>query len=521
MSKQNSKNIFFNKFIEVIEIIGNKLPHPFWLFTFLCILTLIASTFFSYLGTSVEYLSAQAEGAEMMIVKVQNLLSYAEMREFLSNLVKTYITFPPLGLVVVMMMGVAFIEQTGLLSSLIRKMILKAPSYIVTSILIFIGINSSIASDAGILFTPTIGAVIFKALGRNPWIGIITGYAAASGGLSASLFISSTDVVLAGITESAAKAMNILGATSPVINWYFMSAMTIVLTIVLTIVTEKILVKILDEPFSTNIEKNEKLKYELTKNENRGLFYAGISFIIFIFIILYLSIPINSFFRNDIGTFLPKSPLMSSILPIIFSIFFISGTAYGIGAKTITKLEDIPKLMQKQLNGMTSILVTMFPASMFVYLFGRSKLAVIIAVKGADRIKNLEIGAVPLIILLVLLCTLLNLFIGSASAKWLILAPIFVPMFSIVGFSPALTQAAYRIGDGGTNIISPIAGAVPIILGLLEQYKSENYNKKIGVGTMISLELPFSITLIVIQTGALILWLIFNIPLGPNANVLI
>jgi len=517
-NKTTEKSTFIGAFIKVIETLGNKLPHPFWLFILLGIITLILSFIFSKMGVSVKYMSAAATGTEETTVTVVNLLSYSEMRTFLANLVKNYISFPPLGLVLVMMMGVGLIEQTGFLSALIRKMVLQAPPFIVTAVLIFVGINSSIASDAGILFTPTIGAAIFKALGRNPWIGVISGYAAASGGLSASLFIAGSDVTLSGITESAAKAMNVAGSTSPVINWYFMSAMTILLTIALTFVTEKVLTKLINDE-KTEIKESEKTKYELTADEKKGLFYAGIAVIICIALLLFLSLPEKAFFRNENGRFLPKSPLMSSVLPIIFVAFFVIGTAYGIGAKVITKLEDIPKLMQKELLGMTSIFVTMFPASMFVYLFGRSKLATILAVKGAEAIKGLNIGQIPLIILLVLMCTCLNLLMGSASAKWLILAPIFVPMFSIVGFSPALTQVAYRIGDGATNIISPIAGAVPVILGLLEQYKVDDYNKKIGVGTIISLELPFTITLLLVQTIALIFWVKFNLPLGPGAGV--
>lgn len=269
-SSTMKKTGVINIFIDVIESLGNKLPHPFWLFVFLCIITLVASSIFSHFGVSVEYMSAQATGAAMTTVKVENLLSYPEMRNFLSNLVKTYITFPPLGLVLVMMMGVGLIEQTGLLSSLIRKMILQAPPYVVTAVLMFIGINSSIASDAGILFTPTIGAAVFKALGRNPWLGVIAGYAAASGGLSASLFISGSDVVLAGITESAAKSMNIAGSTSPVINWYFMSAMTLILTVVLTFVTEKVLAKLVDDT-KIEMKEHEKSQYELTQDEKKRI----------------------------------------------------------------------------------------------------------------------------------------------------------------------------------------------------------------------------------------------------------
>ncbi|MGL4988800.1 MAG: AbgT family transporter, partial [Cetobacterium sp.] len=382
--------------------------------------------------------------------------------------------------------------------------------------LVFVGINASIASDAGLLFTPTIGAAIFKSLGRNPWIGIIAGYAAASGGISASLFVSGSDIVLSGITESAASGIINKGNISPLMNWYFMVAATLVLTVVLTIFTEKFLVKVIGDTKNSQNEK-EKSKYELTSLEKKGLRYTGVAFLFYIGIILYLSIPNSSFFRNDSGSFLPKSPLLSSILPLLFFLFFILGSAYGVGAKKIKTLTEIPKMMQKQMIGITGVLVTMLPASMFVYLFGVSKLAIIIAVNGADIIKKLDIGGIPLILLLVLLCTTLNLFMGSASAKWLILAPIFVPLFSMVGFSPALTQVAYRIGDGASNIISPIASAVPLIIGLLEQYKPEGSDKKVGVGTIIALELPFTFVLILTQVLMLIIWYMFDIPLGPGA----
>lgn len=514
--KKNSKN-FIEIFIQGIERLGNKLPHPFWIFIILCTFTLLASAILSYLDTSVTYVSAVAgQESKEMIVKVVNLLTKEQMRNFLTNFVKTYINFPPLSVVIVMMLGVALIEQTGFISALIRRAVLYAPSYVVTAVLVFVGINASIASDAGLLFTPTIGAAVFKALGRNPWIGIIAGYAAASGGISASLFIASSDIVLSGITESAAIGIANKGNISPVMNWYFMVSATFMLTIILTLFTEKFLVKILGENnLLQNIE--EKTKYELTALEKRGLKFAGISLIICIGIVLSLTLPQESFFRNELGNFLPKSPLMSSILPLIFFQFMFIGTSYGIGAKIIKKAGDIPKMMQKQMAGMTGILVTMLPASMFVYLFGASKLATIIAVNGADFIKKLNIGGIPLIIILVLLCSMLNLVMGSSSAKWLILAPIFVPMFSMVGFSPALTQVAYRIGDGASNIISPIASAVPLIIGLLEQYKPEGSDKQVGVGTMIALELPYTVVLITSQVIMLILWYVFNFPLGPGA----
>lgn len=503
-------------FINLVEGLGNKLPHPFWIFLILCFVTLFFSFLLSSFGVAVTYVSGSVNGVESnTTVSVVNLLTPDQMRDFLSNFVKTYINFPPLSIIIVMMLGVGLIEQTGLISAVIRRVVLYAPSYVVTAVLVFVGINASIASDAGLLFTPAIGAVIFKSLGRNPWIGIIVGYAAASGGISASLFISGTDIILSEITESAAVGIANRGQITPLMNWYFMVAATLMLTIVLTLFTEKVLVKIIgDNTTDQNLE--EKQKYELTLLEKKGLRYAGIAFVMYMSIILYLSLPENSFFRNEMGRFLPKSPLLSSILPLLFFMFFTLGTSYGIGAKIIKSPGDIPKLMQKQMNCITGVFVTMLPAAMFVYFFGASKIAIIIAVHGVDLIKKLNVGGIPLMLILVVLCSILNLFMGSASAKWLILAPIFVPLFSMVGFSPALTQVAYRIGDGASNIISPIAGAVPLLIGLLEQYKSKDNNRKVGVGTIIALEMPFTIILITTQVIMLIIWYVFNIPFGPG-----
>ncbi len=285
----------------------------------------------------------------MTEVGVVNLLSFDYLREFLSNLIKNYISFPPLGVVLIMMMGVALIEQTGLLNAFIKRLILGAPDYLVTAILVFIGINSSIASDAGILFTPAIGAVVFNSLGRNPWVGIIVGYAAASGGLSASLFISNSDVLLAGITESVVTGMNIEGSTTPLINYYFMAAMTILLTIFITLVAEKFLVKYLGNQGKRDLS-HISADAELTDIERKGLKYAGFGLILFVVVMAILTVPKDAFFRNENGGFLPKSPLISSVMPIIFMLFFTVGTLYGIGAKTITKAGDIPRHIQQELK---------------------------------------------------------------------------------------------------------------------------------------------------------------------------
>jgi aminobenzoyl-glutamate transport protein len=510
----------FERFIRGIEVVGNKLPHPFWLFVILSAIVIGLSYYLSQKGVSVKYLAASSKAGEApkeVTVAVLNLMSFKSMRTFLADFVKTYVGFAPLGLIMTMTLGIGLVEQTGFISALMRRTILGAPSYLVTATLALVGINANLASDAGIIFTPVIGGAVFKALGRNPWVGIIVGYAAASGGFTANLFVAGTDALLAGITESAAKGMHVAGATHPLINWYFMIAATFLLTFLTTWVTERFTVKVLGDDVSVKDESFLK-EHAVTPAEKRGLRCAMVALVLTIGLLLYLTVPQGAFFRADNGTLVPSSPLLSSIVAILFAIFFVVGTAYGIGAGTIKTASDIPKLMQKGMAGAVSFLVVALPAACFVYLFNISNLTTILSVKGAEGLEALHLGGIPLLVLFILLCSFINLFMISGSAKWLILAPIFVPMFSLVGFSPALTQVAYRIGDSTTNIISPLSYYVPVVIGLLEQYKKES-DPPVGIGTVISLSMPYSLAFMAGMTLMLIVWYLVGIPLGPGTPV--
>lgn len=517
MAETKKKMTGMERFIRGIEIVGNKLPHPFWLFVWLMFIVLILSFLLSKAGVSVTYMAAKA-GSEPVetTVMVENLLSKAQLQNFFVNFIKNYINFAPLGLIMVMTLGISLIEQPGLISAFMRKTILGAPSYLVTATLAFIGINANLASDAGIIFTPAIGGAIFKALGRNPWVGIITGFAAATGGFTANLFVAGTDGLLAGITESVVKGIGLDAPTHVLINWYFMMAATVVLTIVTTVITEKFTVKLLGD----NTAKKDPTylkEHEVKPHESRGLRFAGITLLVYVALVLVLTVPKNAFFRSASGTILPSSPFLSSVVPLLFFLFFFVGSAYGVGAGTIKKAEDVPKYMQKGMGGLLSFLVVALPAAMFIQLFNDSKLTTILAVKGGQLIEAWGLGGVPLIVMFVLLVCFVNLFMISGSAKWLILAPIFVPMFAQVGFAPALTQVAYRAGDSSTNIISPLSYYLPVIIGLLEQYKPEGQEGKIGIGSVISYSLPYSIAYILMFLVMLIVWYVFKLPLGPGA----
>jgi len=513
----------FEAFIKWVERIGNKLPHPFWLFTILALLVI----FLSYLmdGSSVTYMAAKAgEAPTETKAAVVNLLNYDAMRSFLAGFVRTYVNFAPLGLILTMMLGIGIMEQSGMISALMRKTILGAPRWLVTAVIAFVGLNSNLASDAGIIFTPVIAAAVYKALGRNPWVGIAVGYASATGGFTANVFVAGTDALLAGITKSAIEGVPYVPADVPVhplINYYFMVAATFVLTFLTVFVTERYTVKLFGDG-SGVLDAEEIKKHVVTPAENRGLLYALIVLVLYIGLIIYSTYPDGSLFRANDGSILPASPLLSSIMPILFFLFFFLGIAYGYGAGVIKSGEDVPKLMAKGISGSVGFMVVVLPASLFVELFRMSRFDVILSVNGAEMLKTLRMDSFPLMILIlfIVLVAFLDLFIMSGSAKWLILAPIFVPMFAQIGLSPALTQLAYRIGDSPINSITPLSYYLPVVIGLLEQYKKEG-DPQVGVGTVISMSMPFTIFYFIGFIGLLIIWYFAGWQIGPGVAMLL
>jgi aminobenzoyl-glutamate transport protein len=512
----------FEGFIRTIEVIGNKFPHPFWIFVGLSLIVLVLSHWLAQKGVSVTYMLAKAgEAPKETTVGVVDLLNYESMRTFLAGFVRTYVNFAPLGLVLTMMLGIGIVEQTGMISALMRKTILGAPNFMVTAVIAFVGINANLASDAGIIFTPVIAAAIYKALGRNPWVGIAVGYASAGGGFTANFFIAGTEALLSGITKSAIEGVPYIPPDTPthvLINYYYMATATIVLTLLTVYVTQKYTVKFLGDSGGA-LDEEEMKKHAVTPAENRGLLCALLTLVAYVGLIVWLTYPQRSLFRNpSTGALLPSSPLLSSVMPILFFLFFFVGSAYGLGAGTIKKGEDIPKLMAKGIGGSIGFIVVVLPASLFVELFRMSRFDVVLSVNGAAWLKSMNLGGVPLLLMFIVLVTFLNFFMMSGSAKWLILAPIFVPMFAQVGFSPALVQVAYRVGDSPTNIITPLSYYMPVVIGLLEQYKKDA-DTEVGIGTVISLAMPYSIFYIIGFTLLLIVWYYSGLPLGPGAGL--
>lgn len=497
-TKKNNEN---KGFLAWVERVGNKLPHPFIMFAWLIVIIGAVSFIANKIGLTV----VNPVDGESVFAK--NLLSGEGLNFALSTAVANFTGFAPLGLVLTMTLGIGLAEEVGLMSSFMRKTILGASPKLITIMIMLIGINGNIASDAAIVVIPAISAIIFLSIGRNPLAGIALGYAATTAGFSANFFIAGTDALLSGITNEASA---IVGAPeiSLTANWYFMIASTFVLAVVGMFVSEKIIEPRLGAYTGTKIDTNDPI----SDSENKALKAAGIGLIIFIVAIVALAFPQSSFLRNpDNGSLINGSPLLKGIIPLLLILFLSASIPFGVSIGKIKSSSDVPRFMAKSISGMAPFIVLAFIIGQFIAYFNWTNLGLILAVSGANLLQTTGFTGIPLFIGFILLCAFVNLFIGSGSAKWALLAPIFVPMFALLNYSPALTQMLYRIGDSTTNIISPLFPYFPIVLGLLVEYDEEA-----GVGTLLSLMIPYSMIMLVAWIILAVIWFLTGLPLGPT-----
>lgn len=502
------------KFFAFVERVGNKLPHPMWIFVILIAVTLVLSFALSKAGVEVTYFESNSKGEiTEKTVAVVNLLSKTQIAKLFTDFTSNVLGNAVLGNVIVISMCMALAEQTGFFDAALRKLLLGAPRGVITYALALLGICANIAGDAGNVLAATLGALVFKAIGRNPVIGIVTAFSAASAGYTANLAIANQDVTLATTTGSIASTLGYEGF-HPLINWYFLFASTWILALVCAIVSDKIVTPLVGD-YQTAGDASGMKKYMLTDDESKGLKNSVIMALTFFVALLACSVPAAGLFRNSDGTLLPKSPLISSI-PVLVALFFaLVGAAYGIGSGYIKRLNDIPKVMSKGISRMSSMILILAVMSQFTAVFKNSNLATVISVNGQAFLKAINLGGLPLLYMFVVLVTFINFFMTSGSNKWFILAPIFVPMFAGIGIHPALTQAAYRIGDSCTNNISPLSSTLPVAIALVEEYWDSNRDDKPGLGTIISYQLPFSISFFVTFLIILTVFYMLNIPLGP------
>ncbi|HLR52347.1 MAG TPA: AbgT family transporter [Candidatus Avamphibacillus sp.] len=506
---EKKKKGLFQRFLDGVEIVGNKLPHPVTLFALLALLVVILSGVISAFNISVEH---PGEPGEM--VEVKNLFSGEGINYILTSMTDNFIGFAPLGVVLLTMLGIGVAERSGLISAVLRGFVLSVPKRLITLGLVFAGVMSSVASDAGYVVLPPLGAVIFAALGRHPLAGIAAAFAGVSGGFSANLFLSGTDAMLGEMTIDAAAIIDPAYAEGMNIamNWWFIIVSVFLLTLVGAWVTEKIVEPRLGEYKGDYREKLE----ELTSIEKKGILWAVIAMVVAGLLAVFLVFPEGAPMRGEEGSQpIIQSPFMSSLVPIIAILFFIPGFVYGKVTKSIRNDKDVAKQMSDTMASMGMFIVLAFTAGQFVAFFNESNLGIVLGVYGANFLDSVSLTGIPLILLFIVIAAFINLFIGSASAKWAMMAPVFVPIMMQLGYSPELTQMAYRVADSSTNIITPLMTYFAIIIAF-----AQKYDKKMGIGTMVSVMLPYSIFFLISWTLMLVVWMLFGIDLGPGGPIL-
>ena len=497
------KTRFIERILTFIENVGNALPHPATLFFIFSMLIVLLSWITSLFDISVTHPGTGE------IVEPVNLVSVQGLHLMITNMVTNFTGFAPLGTVLVAMLGIGVAESSGLISTGLRLLVISAPRKLLTFVMVFAGILSNTASEVGYVLLVPLGAIIFLAAGRHPIAGMAAAFAGVSGGYSANLLLGTIDPLLAGLSEEAAHIIQPGYQVNAAANYYFMFVSTFFIAIAGTWVTEKLVAPRLGE--YKGDEKPEEIR-KLSSDEKRGLrFSLVVQFFFALFILLGL-IPQNGYLRNPETGSILHSPFMDGIVAFIFIGAAVSGIAYGIGAKTYKSDADVMKGMGKAMETLGIYIVLTFFAAQFVAYFKWTNLGLIIAIEGANFLQASGLGDIPLMLAFILLSAMINLFMGSASAKWAIMAPVFIPMFMLLGYSPELVQATYRVGDSVTNIISPMMSYFALIVAFMERY-----DKKAGIGTVISTMLPYTFVFLIVWSILLIIWLIFGIPVGPDA----
>ena len=491
-----------------IERMGNKLPHPFWIFVWICIFVVILSAITSVIGVS----ALNPSTGE--IVTVNNLISGQGLRRFLEEMVTNFAHFTPFGLVLVMLMGVSIAERSGLLAVSLRTVAFSVPKKVVLPVIFLIGACGNIGSDAGVVIVPPIAALIFMQMGLNPIAGLIAGYAGATAGFTANLFIAGTDVLLAGISTEITSQMTPPLEVSATANWYFMIASTLLISFGGAFIAKKYTIprcSKLPVDASAIIPGTEG---KLTQQEKTGLRHAGIALLIYALLISILVIPSGAPLRNQVTGGLVPSPFLKGLIPVLFFLFAIPGYFYGKATGTIKNSNDVLKHMEHGMKELSGYIVLMLVVAQFINLFSWSRLDTILAISGAEFLESSGLTGPLMFTMFMIIVALLNIFLGSGSAKWAIFAPIFIPMLAQLGYNPAFVQLMYRIGDSITNCVSPIYVYFPLLLGWVHKY-----NKNMGIGTIISLLIPYSIILFILWVILVFVWYMLNLPIGVGEGI--
>lgn len=510
---KREKLTWFARFLNIVETAGNRLPHPITMFVILAAAIVLISGLCAALGVSAtgEMIDANTMEVSEQTITVVSLMNREGLVYMLTQAVSNFTGFAPLGVVLVTMLGVGCAEGSGYLSALMKRAVSVTPAVIVTPMLVFLGVMSNVASDIGYVVLIPIGAVVFMAYGRHPLAGLAAAFAGVSGGFSANLLIGTLDPMLAGLSTEAARMVDPSYVVQPTANWYFMIVSTLVIVAIGTFVTDRIVEPRLSAHKHTGEDVDTATS--LSQTEKRALRLANLTLVVFIGAVTLLALPQDSFLRNaQTGSLMESSPFMDGLIILISLLFFLPSVVYGRVSGNYKDEKDVCGQLGANMSAMGGYIALAFAAAQFISYFSYTKLGSVLALKGASFLEQAGVGGPVLMICFILFSALINLVMGSASAKWTILAPVFVPMFMMLGYSPELTQVAYRIGDSCTNLITPLMTYFAMIVVF-----AKKYDKDSGIGTLISTMLPYSLFFMIGWSVLLVVWMLLGLPLGPGA----
>ncbi|UAA40124.1 AbgT family transporter [Paraneptunicella aestuarii] len=499
---------FVTRALDKVEKVGNKLPDPAVMF----LISLIIVWVLSALLSGVSFSSLDPRTGEAVVVN--NLLTGASLADFLSRMVTIFTGFAPLGVVLVAMLGVGVAEHSGFINAGLKRMLDSTPKALLTPSIILVALVSHTATDAGYVLVIPLAGVIFYAMGRHPLAGIAAAFAGVSGGFSANFIPSAIDPLLQSFTQSAAQIIDPAIQVNPLNNWFFNSASSILIVLLGWYLTDKVI-----EPRLQNTEIDgdpaEIPKFEeLNAQQTKALRAATAVMVGGIVALVAILWPADSPMRAANGELTSfAAPVMRSIVPLIFLLFLLPGVVYGYIAGTFKTTRDVIGSMTKAMESMAYYVVMAFFCALFIDAFSKSNLGALLAIEGAQVLKAMNLPSMVTIVGLIFLTAFVNLFVGSSSAKWALLGPIFVPMLMQLNISPDLTQAAYRLGDSSSNIITPLMPYFPLVVVYCQRYV-----KSTGIGTLLSLMLPYCITIILAWTAFLLLYWGLGFPLGIQSS---
>ena len=499
-------------FLATIERGGNSLPHPGTLFAILAGVVILISAIAARTGLEVTH-----PGTGELIQPV-SLATVEGLHRILTEMVTNFTNFAPLGTVLVAMLGIGVMESSGLIGAALRLLVLSAPQRLLTFVIVLAGVLSNTASEIGYVLLVPLGGIIFLGAGRHPIAGLAAAFAGVSGGYSANLLLGTVDPLLAGLSEEAARIIDDGYRVNPAANYYFMVVSTFIIAGAGTWVTERVVIPRLgtyEGPSGAKTEtRDADVLQELSPRERQGLGAALLALGIFVAFLLWGTVPADGFLRNPETGGLLRSPFLSGIVAFIFIGGALVGVTYGAVTGAFRNDTDVMNGMGKTISTLGTYLVLVFFAAQFVAYFNWTNLGLIMAVKGAEALRSSGLGGIPLMLSFVVLSSFINLFMGSASAKWAIMAPVFVPMFMLLGYTPELTQTAYRIGDSTSNIIAPMMSYFALIVAFFERY-----DPKSGIGTVVATMLPYTVAFLICWSVLLVIWMTFGLPVGPGASL--